>query len=57
MGRKKLNRTEYELREQKRVRDKRYYQSHRTRILENRMQRYWKSMGKELPQMWKNTNI
>ena len=49
MGRKKLNRTENELREQKRVRDKRYYDIHRADILRKRMRRYWGNVGKNMP--------
>ena len=48
MGRKKLNRTKDELREQKRVRDERYYQRHRNNILEKRMRRYWKQMDERM---------
>ena len=48
MGRKALNRTEYELREQKRNRDKRYYDRHRNIILKKRMCRYWKRLEEKL---------
>jgi hypothetical protein len=40
MGRKKLHRTKDEHREQKRIRDKRYYQRHSNEIKGKRMQRY-----------------
>ena len=42
MGRKKLNRTEEELQEQKRIRDARYYAKHRDKIKKERMRKYWK---------------
>ena len=53
MGRKKLNRTEEELREQKRVRDRRYYQKHRKCICKKRMERY---LEKKLPKMSERNN-
>lgn len=43
MGRKKLNRTREELREQKRIRDKRYYEKHGDEIKRKRMEKYWES--------------
>jgi hypothetical protein len=51
MGRKKANRTQDELREQKRIRDKRYYEKHKSKLLQKRMQRYWKSMEEKLSEM------
>jgi hypothetical protein len=48
MGRKKLNRTEEQLREQKRIRDKRYYERHGERIKQKRMLKYWKTMEEKL---------
>jgi len=47
MGRKKLNRTPEELRKQKRIRDKRYYQKHASRINANKMAKYYKSKIKK----------
>lgn len=51
MGRKKLNRTIEELREQKRIRDERYYNRHKTQICEKRMQKYWETMVPKLPDL------
>ena len=51
MGRKKLNKNEVELREQKQVRDKRYYERHKQNILRKRMQRYWEKMDKKMSKM------
>ena len=48
MGRKKLNRTENELREQKKIRDKKYYTRHKSKLLQKRMQRYWENVDKKL---------
>ena len=42
MGRKKLNRTLEELREQSNIRSKRYYQKNRTKINKKTMERYWR---------------
>lgn len=43
MGRKKLNRTKDEIREQNRIRANKFYEKHGTRIKEERMRRYWKT--------------
>jgi hypothetical protein len=51
MGRKKLNKNEDELRKQKRIRDKRYYERHKQNILQKRMKRYWKSMDKKVSEL------
>jgi len=51
MGRKKLNRTEHELRQQKRIRDKKYYERHKAKLLQKRMQRYWKKLDEKLSKM------
>ena len=48
MGRKKLNKTQDELREQKRIRDKRYYEKHKSKLLQKRMRRYWEKMDKKM---------
>ena len=48
MGRKALHRTEYEIQEQRRLRNQRYYQRHKSRIKRRQMQRY---MEKKLPEM------
>ena len=41
MGRKSLNRTDDELREQKRLRNQRYHQRHKDKIQRNQMERYY----------------
>ena len=50
MGRKKLNKTDDEIREQWNVRAKKYYQRNKDRIRKERMCRYWeqKKIGKGL---------
>ena len=40
MGRKRLNRTKLELREQRKIRDTKYYENHKEEILRKRMKRY-----------------
>ena len=40
MGRKKLNKTKEQIREQNRIRSKRYYDNHKAEICEKRMKRY-----------------
>ena len=42
---------EAKLREQKQVRDKRYYERHKQNILRKRMQRYWEKMDKKMSKM------
>ena len=42
-GRKKLNRTDAEIREQTRIRAKRFYARNKERLNEERMDRYWRS--------------
>jgi hypothetical protein len=42
MGRKKLNRTKEELKEQSNIRSKRYYQRNKEECDRKRMERYWK---------------
>jgi REP element-mobilizing transposase RayT len=46
MGRKKLNKTPEELREQKRIRDQRYYERHTNKINANKMAKYYQSKVK-----------
>ena len=41
MGRKKLNRTKEQLREQKRLRDQRYYARHKEKLNRKRLERYY----------------
>lgn len=43
MGRKKLNRTPDELQEQKRARDKRYYEKHKDKLNAKRLEKYYRS--------------
>lgn len=40
MGRKKLNKTPEQIREQNRIRAKRYYENHKEEICKKRMKRY-----------------
>ena len=40
MGRKKLNRTDDEIREMRRCRDKRYYSNNLTKVKESKLRRY-----------------
>ena len=47
MGRKRLNRTIEEIREQTNVRSKRWYQRNKQRICEERMRRYWEQKTKK----------
>lgn len=54
MGRKKLDRTKEELREQKRIRDQRYYAKHGDKIRKRNLDRYYKKMGKNMSTMQKN---
>ena len=42
MGRKRLNRTSDEIREQNRIRGNRFYGKHKERIRHERMEKYWK---------------
>jgi hypothetical protein len=42
MGRKKLNKSLEEIREQNRIRAKRFYDRHKEEVKKNRMRRYWK---------------
>jgi hypothetical protein len=46
MGRKKLNRTAEELREQWRKRRSRFYERNKERLNAERLERYYKSKGK-----------
>ena len=43
MGRKKLYRTPDELQEQKRARDKRYYEKHKDKLNAKRLEKYYRS--------------
>ena len=43
MGRKKLYRTPDELQEQKRARDKRYYERHKDKLNAKRLEKYYRS--------------
>lgn len=43
MGRKKLNRTPEQLQEQKRARDKRYYERHKDKLNAKRLEKYYRS--------------
>lgn len=51
MGRKKLNRTKEELDELNRNRLKRYYERHRDIVKQRNLERYYKKMGKKLPEV------
>ncbi len=54
MGRKRLNRTKEEIREQNRIRQRRFYERHSKRIKKEKLKKYYnqKEMEKKLPQMW-----
>jgi hypothetical protein len=47
MGRKKLNRTPEQLQEQKRARDKRYYERHKDKLNAKRLEKYYRSKGEK----------
>ena len=51
MGRKKLNRTLEEIREQNRKRYEKFYRKNRNRIRKEKLKRYHRTMEKELPKM------
>ena len=50
MGRKRLNRTDEELREQSRIRQRRFYERHSKRIKREKMRKYYerKEMDKKM---------
>ena len=48
MGRKKLNRTPEELREQKRIRDQRYYERHKDKLNANKMSKYYANKKRDI---------
>jgi len=43
MGRKKLHRTDEELRQQKSIRDKKYYNKNKDKLNAKRLERYYRS--------------
>lgn len=51
MGRKCLNRTEEELKEQNRIRQRRYYERHSNKIKRDKLKQYYerKEMDKNVP--------
>ena len=55
MGRHKLNRTKEELKEQSRVRARRFYERHSKEIKRERMRRYWSN--KKLSEMQLDNTI
>ena len=57
MGRKRLNRTIEEIREQTNVRSKRWYQRNKQRICEERMLRYWEQKNKKMFPLSENVAV
>lgn len=51
MGRKKLHRTNEELAEMNRERQRRYYERHKDEINKRKMEQYYQKVGKKLPKM------
>jgi hypothetical protein len=51
MGRKKLNRTREELNEQTKLRMRKYYERHKERIKREKLDRYYKKVGKKLSEV------
>jgi hypothetical protein len=49
MGRKSKSKEEKD--ENRRIRQKRYYDRNRKRICEKRMEKYWKKVGKKLSEL------